>query len=64
MSEATHVKATADVISFPAQLFHMIICFCTFGFVFPNAFVEGLDLSAIQRASEGNLYDKKERAAH
>ena len=35
----------------------MIICFCTFGFIYPNAFVEGMDLTAIQRAHEGKLYD-------
>ena len=63
MSAATPIKAAAADISFPKQLFHMIICFCTFGFVFPNAFVEGLDLTAIQRATEGTLYDKKERVA-
>jgi hypothetical protein len=61
MNQATRVEATAAVISFPKQLFRMIICFCTFGFVFPNAFVEGLDLTAIQRSNEGTLYDKKEK---
>ena len=36
----------------------MVICFCSFGFVYPNAFVEGMDLTAIQRSTEGDLYNK------
>lgn len=37
----------------------MIAMVCTGGFLFPNAFVEGKDCTAIQKESEGTLYDKK-----
>lgn len=33
----------------------MIIMVCTGGFAFPNAFIEGLDATAIQRQSESKL---------
>ena len=32
----------------------------TGGFVYPNAFVEGIDCTAIQKETEGTLYDKKD----
>ncbi len=37
----------------------MIAMLCTGGFAFPNAFVEGLDCTAIQKETQGPLYDKK-----
>jgi len=37
----------------------MIVMVCTGGFLFPNVFVEGMDCTAIQKESEGTLYDKK-----
>jgi len=37
----------------------MIVMLCTGGFVYPNVFVEGMDCTAIQKETEGNLYDKK-----
>ena len=37
----------------------MIAMLCTGGFAFPNVFVEGLDCTAIQRETQGTLYDKK-----
>lgn len=37
----------------------MIAMVCTGGFVFPNAFVEGMDCTAIQQKTHGTLYDKK-----
>ncbi len=36
----------------------MIAMVCTGGFAFPNAFVEGMDCTAIQRETQGTLYDK------
>jgi hypothetical protein len=41
------------------RAFRMIVMVGTGGFLFPNVFVEGLDCTAIQKQSEGNLYDKK-----
>ena len=37
----------------------MIAMVCTAGFAFPNAFVEGMDCTAIQQTTHGTLYDKK-----
>jgi len=37
----------------------MITCIFTVGFAFPNTFIEGMDLAAIQKLSEGGLYSKK-----
>lgn len=41
------------------HLGRMIVMVCTGGFAFPNAFVEGMDCTAIQKATQGTLYDKK-----
>ncbi len=37
----------------------MIAMVCTGGFAFPNTFVEGMDCTAIQKETQGTLYDKK-----
>lgn len=37
----------------------MIVMLCTGGLAYPNVFVEGMDCTAIQRETEGKLYDKK-----
>jgi hypothetical protein len=37
----------------------MIVMLCTGGFAYPNVFVEGMDLTAIQKETEGSLYEKK-----
>jgi hypothetical protein len=39
----------------------IIAMVCTGGFVFPNVFVEGMDCTAIQRETEGLLYEKKKK---
>lgn len=41
------------------HLCRMIVMLCTGGFAFPNTFVEGLDCTAIQKETQGTLYDKK-----
>ncbi len=43
----------------PGRIFRMIVMVCSGGFLFPNVFVEGLDCTAIQKKTEGTLYDKK-----
>jgi hypothetical protein len=43
----------------PDHIFRMIAMLCTGGFAFPNVFVEGLDCTAIQKETQGTLYDKK-----
>ena len=37
----------------------MIVMLCTGVFAFPYTFVEGLDCTAIQKETQGTLYDKK-----
>ena len=37
----------------------MILMVCTGGFAYPNVFVEGMDCTAIQKVTQGTLYDKK-----
>ena len=32
---------------------------CSGGFAFPNSWVEGLDCTALQKETQGTLYDKK-----
>ncbi|MEK7876054.1 MAG: hypothetical protein AAB325_07710 [Pseudomonadota bacterium] len=41
------------------SIFRKIVMLCTGGMAYPNAWVEGLDATAIQRKSMGTLYDKK-----
>jgi len=36
----------------------MIACVLTAGFAYPNTFVEGMDLTVLQKRTEGLLYDK------
>jgi hypothetical protein len=37
----------------------MVVMVCTGGFAYPNVFVEGMDCTAIQKETEGSLYEKK-----
>ncbi len=37
----------------------MIAMVFTAGFAYPRAFVEGMDCTAIQKQTQGSLYDKK-----
>ena len=41
------------------HIFRMVVMVCTGGFLFPNVFIEGLDCTAIQKTTQGTLYDKK-----
>mgnify|MGYP001324383131 CR=1 FL=1 len=41
------------------RICRMIVMVCTGGFFFPNVWVEGLDCTAIQKKTQGTLYDKK-----
>jgi hypothetical protein len=47
--------AAVDTTNTLGHWIRMIICFCSFGFVYPNAFVEGMDLTAIQGEYERRL---------
>jgi hypothetical protein len=47
----------------PGHVLRMIVCVCTGGMVYPNTFVEGMDLTAIQEATQGTLYDKQKGTA-
>ncbi len=41
------------------RIFRMIAMVCSGGFLFPRVFTEGLDCTAIQKTTQGTLYDKK-----
>ena len=41
------------------HILRMIVMVCSGGFLFPNVFIEGLDCTAIQKTTQGTLYDKK-----
>jgi len=41
------------------HIFREIVMLCTGGMAYPNAFVEGMDCTAIQAKTQGTLYDKK-----
>ena len=43
----------------PGRIVRMIVMVCSGGFLFPNAFIEGLDCTAIQKETQGTLYNKK-----
>ena len=38
---------------------HLLLFFLSFGFLYPNAMTEGMNLSKIQGETEGDLYKKK-----
>ncbi len=46
---------------FAGHLFRMILMICTGGFAYPNTFVEGMDLTALQKKTEGAIYDKEKK---
>ena len=46
----------------PGMLLRRVLMVCTGGFAFPNSFVEGMDLTAIQKKTQGVLYDKDKGA--
>ena len=41
------------------RIARMIATILTAGFAYPRSFVEGVDCTAIQKATQGTLYDKK-----
>jgi hypothetical protein len=58
----SQVKAVAVVPTFAHFLGHlgrMAVFFCTAGFAYPNVMIEGLDPTAIQALTQGDLYKKK-----
>ena len=40
-------------------IFRRLMMVCTGGFLYPNSWIEGLDCTALQKQSQGTLYDKK-----
>jgi hypothetical protein len=41
----------------------MVVCILTAGFGYPKTFVEGMDLTVLQKGTEGALYNKDKSAA-
>jgi hypothetical protein len=58
ISPTQHARGPGGTIG---HIVRMIICLCTGGFVYPNAYVEGMDPTKIQTSTEGTLYDKKKK---
>ena len=61
MTERNLAGSPAVVVDVPLarRLAHwgrMAVCVLTAGFMYPNAFVEEMDLTKIQGKTEGNLY--------
>ena len=60
----SQIKPTASV-AMPvitrtlARWGRLLLFFLSFGFLYPNAMTEGMDLTKIQGESEGDLYKKK-----
>ncbi len=53
------VDAAIPAVSLLGGLWRKLAFFCTAGFAYPNAMVEGLDPTAIQASTQGDLYAKK-----
>ncbi len=41
------------------RICRLLLFFVSFGYIFPKASIEGMDLTALQARTEGKLYDKK-----
>ena len=44
---------------FFGRLGRMVVFAVTGGFLYPNVFIEGMDCTKLQDATQGSLYDKK-----
>ena len=44
---------------FFGRLGRVLVFFATAGFLYPNVFIEGMDCTKLQDATQGTLYDKK-----
>ena len=58
MSQDT-TSAMPDVSTGPGHWFRMLIGFLSFGFIYPNSFTEGMDLTGIQNGYTGDMYKNK-----
>jgi hypothetical protein len=52
-------KKNSGLVGLLGSIGRMIICVISAGFVYPNAFIEGLDTTKIHAQSQGDLYKKK-----
>jgi len=43
------------------RIVRMIVMVLTGGFAFPHVFIEGMDCTAIQKKTQGTIYDKKKK---
>ena len=58
-NDAVAVAIIPSFTSTLSRVGRMIAFFCTAGFAYPNVMMEGLDSTAIQAKSQGDLYKKK-----
>ena len=55
MSQTTHAADHAVVFTHTlTHWFRMLVTFCSFGFIFPRSFTEGMDLSEIQQKGQSD----------
>jgi len=59
MSQDKTAAFVPTISHFLAHLGRMVVFFCTAGFAYPNVMIEGLDPTAIQALTQGDLYKKK-----
>ena len=54
MTTHTADHDVAGASSTVSHLFRMLLTFCSFGFIYPNSFTEGMDLAGIQQRTQGD----------
>jgi hypothetical protein len=55
----TQETKNSGAVGLLGSIGRMIICVISAGFVYPNAFIEGIDTTKIQAETQGDLYKKK-----
>lgn len=59
MSQDKAVAVAPTLTRTLGKVGRIVAFFCTAGYAYPNVLVEGLDLTAIQAKTQGDLYKKK-----
>ncbi len=55
------VETASGPMALLGRLGRMIVFFLTAGFAYPNVWVEGMDISGMQKINEGDMYTKKKK---
>jgi hypothetical protein len=59
--EQDNKPAASAAMQVMGRLGRMLVFCLTAGFAYPNVWIEGMDLSAIQGKTEGDLYKNKKK---